>query len=119
MTVELNNNKTNRAIIPPVDIFETDNEYLLKADMPGVKREDIDITLDNDVLSINGKVAEDTQKAELKYSEYSQYNFSRSFNVGRDIDSAEVKAVVENGVLTLTLPKKEDIKPRKIEITAH
>lgn len=125
MTVEINKIKTDgynrneRVVVPPVDIFETENEYLVKADMPGVKREDIDITLDKDILSINGTLPEDAQKDELRYSEYSPYNFSRSFNVGRSINSAAIQASVENGVLTVTLPKKEEIKPKKIEIMSN
>ena len=125
MTTEVNKIRTNnyncdeRVIVPPVDVFETENEYVIKADMPGVEKQDIDITLDNNVLAINGKVARDEDEASMKYNEYSLFNFCRNFNVGRDINGDAIKASMENGVLTLTLPKKEEVKPRKIEITTH
>lgn len=125
MTTEVNKIKTNnyncdeRVIVPPVDIFETQNEYVIKADMPGVDKQDVDITLDNDVLAISGKINQNENETNLKYREYSLYNFCRNFNVGKDINGDAVKASMENGVLTLTLPKKEEVKPKKIEITTH
>ncbi len=125
MTTEVNKIKTNnyncdeRVIVPPVDVFETQNEYVIKADMPGVDKQDVDITLDNDVLAINGKINQNGNETNLKYSEYSLYNFCRNFNVGKDINGDAIKASMENGVLTLTLPKKEEVKPKKIEITTH
>jgi HSP20 family protein len=125
MTTEVNKIKTDnynhkeRVIVPPVDIYETDNEYVIRADMPGVTRENLDITLDNDILAINGRVNEDEDGGSLKYGEYSLYNFSRSFNVGKDVDGTAVTASTEHGVLTLILPKKEKVKPKKISITTH
>ena len=104
-------------IVPPVDIYETDNEYTLKADMPGVIKENLEITLDNNRLEINGKVVEDElEEGNLKYSEYKLYNFHREFNVGRDINGNAITANLDHGVLTLILPKKEEVKPQKIEI---
>jgi HSP20 family protein len=92
MTTEINKIKTDdynqseRVIVPPADIYETEGEYVIKADIPGVSKENIDITLDNDTLSINGKISRQEDYGVLKYSEYALYNFSRSFNVGKDID---------------------------------
>jgi len=107
-------------IVPPVDIYENENEYVIKADMPGVKKENIDITIDNNELSISGSVADEEKSREnIKYSEFALYNFFRSFNIGNDIDSGKVTANVCDGVLTLTLPKREEVKPKKIEITAE
>ena len=107
-------------IIPPVDIYETDNEYILKADMPGVIKDNLEITLENNRLELNGSVAEDELKEEnLKYSEYKLYNFHREFNVGRDVDESAISANLDHGVLTLVMPKKEEVKPKKIEIKAE
>jgi HSP20 family protein len=122
MTTEVNEIKTgnyNRGTVPPVDIYETGNEYVIKADIPGVTRENLDITLDDDILAINGRVNEDPAGGSLKYGGYSLYNFSRSFNVGKDVDETAVTASTEHGVLTLTLPKKEKVKPKKVSITTH
>jgi HSP20 family protein len=104
-------------IVPPVDIYETDNEYILKADMPGVIKENLAITLDNNRLEINGKVVEDeSEEGNLKYSEYKLYNFHREFNVGKDINGNAITAKLDHGVLTLIMPKKEEVKPKKLEI---
>lgn len=107
-------------IVPPVDIYETENEYTLKADMPGVVKENLEITLDNNILEINGMVTEeDLNEEDLKYSEYKLYNFHREFNVGRDINANAITANLDQGVLTLIMPKKEEVKPKKIEIKAE
>lgn len=107
-------------IVPPVDIYETENEYTLKADMPGVVKENLEITLDNNMLEINGRVTEeDLDEGNLKYSEYKLYNFHREFNVGRDINANAITANIDQGVLTLIMPKKEEVKPKKIEIKSE
>ena len=107
-------------IVPPVDIYETKNEYTLKADMPGVVKENLEITLDNNILEINGRVTEeDLNEEDLKYSEYKLYNFHREFNVGRDINANAITANLDQGVLTLIMPKKEEVKPKKIEIKSE
>lgn len=107
-------------IVPPVDIYETENEYTLKADMPGVVKESLEITLDNNMLEINGRVTEeDLDEGNLKYSEYKLYNFHREFNVGRDINANAITANLDQGVLTLIMPKKEEVKPKKIEIKSE
>lgn len=109
-----------RVIVPPVDIFETDNEYVIKAEMPGVSKEDVEITLDNNELTINGKVNELYKNTDnLKYAEFRLYNYTRKFTVGEEINSNALNAKLENGLLTLTLPKSEHVKPRRIEIKAE
>jgi HSP20 family protein len=112
-------NRDERVITPPVDICETVNEYVIKADMPGVKKDKINIVLDKNRLEITGSPDEDVEKNDdLKYGEYSLLNYHRSFTVGNDIDGDRITANMDNGVLTLTLQKKEEVKPRKIEIAA-
>lgn len=105
-----------RVIVPTADIYETDNEFVVKADMPGVTKENLDITLENNQLEINGKISAGTEGDSLKYCEFRLYNYHRSFTVGDAINTGDIRANLENGVLTLTLPKSEKVKPRKIEI---
>ncbi len=113
-------NKDECVISPPVDIYETEDEYVLKTDLPGVKKEDVDITIHDNKLEINAKIDDNENSTEnLKYSEYSTDNYYRSFNVGTDINSEEIKADLEEGVLTLHLPKKPEVKPKKIAITSE
>ena len=103
--------------VPPADVYETDDEYVIKVEMPGVSKENIDVTLDNKELEITGKInGEVPDSKNLKYAEFKLYNYRRKFVVGEGINSAELKAGFNNGLLTLTLPKREEIKPKKIEV---
>lgn len=104
-------------IVPPVDIYEEEHAYTLKADLPGIAKESLDISLDNRELTITGKCAQNT--AESSYAEFSVNDYKRSFTIDDDIDAKGITASLENGVLTLTLPKSEKAKPRQIEIIVH
>lgn len=107
-------------LVPDVDIYESENEYVLKADMPGVSRDSLEITLKDTQLTLNGRISPDYRSAEnLKYREYSLYDFHRVFQVDDTINGSEIAAALENGILTVTLPKSEKVKPRKIEITVE
>ncbi len=103
-------------IVPSADIYETENEFVIKADMPGVNKEGLEITLEKDNLEISGRVRESANQDSLKYAEYRLHNYRRSFVVGDGINREGISASLENGVLALTLPKSERVKPRKIEI---
>lgn len=110
--------QNNRCVIvPPVDIYEENHVYTLKADMPGVAKEALDISLDNGELTILGRVAGTSETP--SYAEFSVNDYKRTFTVSDEIDSSKITASLENGVLTLTLPKSEKAKPRQIEITVH
>ena len=110
--------QNNRCVIvPPVDIYEENHVYTLKADLPGVSKENLDISFENGELTILGKVQPRTE--EPNYTEFSASDYKRTFTVSDEIDSAKIAASLENGVLTLTLPKSEKAKPRQIEITVH
>ena len=109
-----------QVIVPPVDIYETENEYVVKADMPGINKENVEITLENNLLEIIGVVKNDEKNAkDIKYREYSMYNYYRTFNVGNDIDSNHITANMDSGVLTLILSKREEVKPKRIEISVE
>ncbi|MCX7677713.1 MAG: Hsp20/alpha crystallin family protein [Spirochaetes bacterium] len=110
--------KNEVVLLPPVDIYETDDAFILKCEMPGVEKDNIEILLDNDELTIKGIVKENGEDlGTLTYSEYRLYNYERKFRVGDNINGSAINASLDNGILTITLPKSEKVKPRKIEIT--
>lgn len=112
------NKKDEVVLVPPVDIFETGESFILKCEMPGVDRDNIDVMLNNNELEINGKVSEEYASGNgAVYSEYRLHNYSRKFTVDDTINNAGIQATLDNGILTITLPKSERVKPRKIEIT--
>ncbi len=110
--------KDEVVILPPVDIYETEEAFMLKCEMPGVEKDNIEVLLDNDELTIKGMVKENEgDLGALAYSEYRLCNYERKFWVGDNINGSAINAALENGILTITLPKSEKVKPKKIEIT--
>lgn len=107
-----------RPWMPPVDIAETENELVVKADVPDVRFEDIQVNLENDTLTLKGqrKFEKASEKGGYHRIERSYGSFERSFTVPNTVDAEHVKADYKNGVLTVTLPKKESAKPRKINV---
>jgi HSP20 family protein len=105
--------------LPPVDIYETEaREIVLKAELPGLKREDIDLTVENNTLTIRGERRRDDGIPEDRYHrlERNQGSFSRSFTLPPTADSGRVKAEYRDGVLTVTMPTREEARPRQIEV---
>jgi HSP20 family protein len=103
--------------IPTADIYENDNEFIIKAEMPGVAADGIEVTLNNSKLEIKGKVSSNIpESSELKYSEFDLFDYQRNFSVGNNIDESGLSAKLENGILTVKLPKKEEAKPKKIVV---
>ena len=110
-------NNQEYVVVPPADIYETENEFVIKAEMPGVNKDGINVTLDNNELEITGKINSNLpDEKNLKYSEFRLHNYQRKFNVGETIDRNTLSAKLEDGILTLTLPKREEVKPKKIEV---
>jgi len=104
-------------LLPLSDIYESGNEYSMKFEVPGVVRENLDITLEGRELEIRGNISEfESGNRTLTYSEYTPLNFYRKFKVDEDVDGNKIEAKLENGILTLVLQKKEEAKPKKIEI---
>jgi len=104
-------------MVPLTDIYETEDQYTLKLEMPGVTKDRLDMTMENNELEIRGKLEKyEPEGKELKYAEFAQHDFYRKYNVGNDIDREGIKATLEDGVLTLVLQKLESVKPRKISI---
>jgi HSP20 family protein len=106
---------------PSVDIFETDNELVLKADIPGVDQKDIDIRIENGTLSIKGerKFEKEENNKGFHRMERSYGSFVRYFTLPETVDTEHVKAEYNNGVLNLTLPKKEIAKPKAIKVQVN
>src|SRR5262245_50104272 len=103
---------------PPVDIFETDNEVVVRAELPRMDQKDIYIRIENNVLTIRGERKMDQRVKEENYHRIeSMYGtFVRSFTLPTMMDPDNVKAEYRNGILTVTLPKKEQSKPRQIKV---
>jgi HSP20 family protein len=110
---------SNRTWVPPVDIQETADGYRLQAELPGLTRDDINITLENNVLRLTGerKFERDAKKENFQRIERTYGAFSRAFALPQQVNGEGVQAAFENGVLTITVPKAEQAKPRKIEIS--
>ncbi|MHB1527864.1 MAG: Hsp20/alpha crystallin family protein [Acidiferrobacteraceae bacterium] len=113
-------NESATAITMPMDVMERDNEYVIRAEMPGIRKEDIDVTLSNGVLTIAGESRyEDVEKSDhrLLRQERRYGKCSRSVRLGTRIDDKAIKASYHDGVLELTVPKAEEIKPKKIQLS--
>lgn len=101
---------------PPVDIFETDEALVVRADLPGVKPEDVQTTLKDNLLVISATVQPVDSKWRPVYSEYQVGHFIRQFRLGQQIDQGKISAQMKDGVLTLTLPKADHARPRRIQV---
>jgi HSP20 family protein len=110
--------QANRPWAPSVDIYETPNELVLKADVPDVDPEQIDVKVENQTLTIAGERKFETDATEKGYHriERSYGHFVRSFAVPNAFDTENINAAYKNGVLTVTLHKKEAAKPRQVKI---
>jgi len=109
-----------RVYVPRVDIYEAGDEVVLTADMPGVDENAVDITLEKNVLTIEGRVEwERPEGYELAYAEYGVGDYHRTFALSNEVDQSRIEATVRNGVLRLVLPKSEVAKTRKIAVRAE
>ncbi|HHH38442.1 MAG TPA: Hsp20/alpha crystallin family protein [Sedimenticola sp.] len=104
--------------IPAVDIKEEDDKYVLHADIPGVKPEEIEVSMDNGVLTIRGERKQESEEEKENYKRIERVHgiFYRRFSLPDDADAEKITAKGENGVLEVTIPKMESQQPRKIEV---
>ncbi len=104
--------------MPPVDITESENEFLIKADIPGMKKEDIKISLDDNTLTISGERKEEKEEKGKNFvkKEKAFGSFMRSFSLPHSVDAKGIKASYKEGVLSVNVPKSEESKPREIKI---
>ena len=113
---------TRGSWIPAVDIYQTDNHTLvLKVELPDVAREDIDLRVENNTLTITGQKQRDKAVKEEQYHRIERTfgSFSRTFTLPPTVDAGKIGAEFKNGVLTVTLPLREDAKPRQIQVTVN
>jgi HSP20 family protein len=106
---------------PAVDIYETENELVVKADLPDVNPQDLDIRVENNILTIRGERKFDSKAHEDNYLriERAYGSFSRSFALANSVKSESIQADYHNGVLTLSLPKREEAKPKQIKVSVN
>ncbi len=105
--------------LPPVDIYQSgEHELVLKAELPDMTREDIDVTVDNGTLTIKGekKLSSEAREEQFHRIERRYGTFSRSFSLPTSVDPSRVAAEYRNGVLTVKLPMRDDAKPRQIKV---
>jgi len=106
-----------RYVAPPVDIYETQEGVVVLADLPGVAKEALDVRVEQNRLTIRGQ-ARHGVPGEAVYREYALVNFFRQFALSEHVDQSQITAELQSGVLTLTLPKAEEAKPRQIVVQA-
>ena len=112
--------RPGRYFTPDIDICENDDCLHLWADMPGVTEKDVDVTLKDGTLTISGMVSTASyDKLAPLYTEYNVGNYFRQFTLNEEIDESRIKARMKNGVLEVELPKREQVKPRRIEVTTN
>ncbi len=104
-----------RTLIPPVDIFETEAGLAVVADMPGVAKEQVEVHVENDLLTLKGS-SKTHMETEPLHREYELRNYFRQFQLSDSVDQEKIKAEMRNGVLIIRLPKKEAKKPKQIAV---
>ncbi len=108
----------SRTFLPITDIFETDQALTVILEMPGVDKEKVDVNVENDILTIEGRI--DYSKYEGLQPVYTEYNighYTRSFQISSKLEQDKISAALKDGVMTLVLPKAEKAKPRKITVS--
>lgn len=114
-----NDERRRETLLPAVDIIEESNALKLVADMPGVTHETLKVELDNNVLSLEGEIALNMPEGlSALHAEVSGQRFARRFSLSHEVDGDAISATIVNGVLTLTLPKKDSHRTRRIEVQA-
>ena len=103
---------------PQVDIAETDKEFVIKAEIPEVKKEDVKVTVENGVLTIRGERKQETEEKGKKFHRIERHygSFTRSFTLPDNVDAANIKASFKDGMLGLTIQKTAEAKPKSIEV---
>jgi len=110
-----------KAWVPPCDIFETDKELVMKFELPEVKKEDVEVKLEQNVLTLHGerRFEEKTDRENYHRVERHYGEFLRSFNVPLYVDATKINAEFRDGVLTITLPKNEEARPKQITVKVN
>jgi HSP20 family protein len=103
---------------PALDVVEKDDRFTVKVELPGVKEEDVDVSVSGDMLTVSGEKKEESEvkKKGYSYSESSYGSFSRSISLPSSVDTGKIEACFDKGVLEINLPKTVDVKPKKIKV---
>jgi HSP20 family protein len=109
--------QTEQFLAPTASVVETNDGYLLQVEMPGVNKEGLEISIENNELTLTGRRSLPTVDGNLIHRESRRENFRRTFELDPSIDGNRIAAKIEQGVITLTLPKAEHVKPRKITVS--
>jgi len=106
--------------VPAIDMYQTDNEVVVKAALPGIKADEVQINVSGDVLSLKGEMKHEEEKKDKAWHIHEQRwgSFERSVSLPTSVVAEKAKAEFENGVLTITLPKAEEVKPKTITVKA-
>lgn len=107
-----------RYVTPPVDIYENGDALIVTADLPGVAKENLDVRVENNLLTIRGKPSH-LASGDPIYREYELASFFRQFELNEKVDQLNISAELQHGVLTLRLPKAQEVKPRRIEVRVN
>ena len=102
--------------MPVVDIYETDDDFIVKAELPGVEKDDVQVHIENGILTIRGEKKTELEDKKQHRIECSYGVFVRSFTLPQSIKTGEIEAEYKEGILNLTLPKSEEAKPNQIEV---
>jgi len=113
------NETAARTWIPLANISESENEYLIKVELPDVKKEDVKIAVADGVITISGERKEERKENGATRTERSTGKFRRSITIPTRVDANKVNATYKNGILTVTLPKAEEAKPKQIQINLN
>jgi HSP20 family protein len=106
--------------LPHTDIYEREDAIVVMAEMPGVKRDDVDVNLENNELMVSGHAEEPRVEGhELCYAEYETGDYRRRFRISSPINAEKIDASMKNGVLRVVLPKSKEAKPRKVQVKAQ
>ncbi len=118
---ELTTGRSEAAFVPSFEVKETKDAYVFKADLPGIREEDLEISLTGNRLTVSGKREEERHEDDDRFFAYerSYGSFSRSFTLPEGVDPDHAQADLSSGVLTVSVPKRPEVKPRRIEVTKH
>jgi HSP20 family molecular chaperone IbpA len=105
---------------PATDIFEDDEQITLVADMPGVSRERLDVQVDQDTLTLEGRIdIEDVAELQALHADVRARSYRRSFVLSQELDAERIEATLKDGVLNVRIPKRAELRPRRIEVQAR
>jgi HSP20 family molecular chaperone IbpA len=107
--------ETARSIAPPVDIYETEEGLTVVADLPGVEKENVDVRVEKGVLTLNARTSNGFIQEPL-HREWTLRNYFRQFALSEEVDQEKIEAEMKHGVLTIKLPRREEAKPRQIQV---